>query len=126
MKTRFGLAALELVVLLNAIGGAWYGLAGAENVPREWLEGSPFDSYTVPSLILLVAVGGGMTAALVAVLLGHSRASDLSVAAGLVLLSWITVQVLIIVPRGGFSWLQPTMFALGLVIATLARRLRTR
>jgi hypothetical protein len=72
MKTRFGLAALELVVLLNAIGGAWYGLAGAENVPREWLEGSPFDSYTVPSLILLVAVGGGMTAALVAVLLGQT------------------------------------------------------
>jgi peptidoglycan/LPS O-acetylase OafA/YrhL len=125
MKTRIGLASLELVVALNAIGGAWYGLSGAPDVPREWLEGSPFDGYFVPSLILLVVVGGGMALALVAVLLRHPRAAELSTAAGLVLVGWIAVQVLIIVPKGGFSWLQPTMFAIGLVIAVLGRRLRT-
>jgi hypothetical protein len=126
MKTRFGLAALELVVLLNAIGGAWYGLAGAKNVPREWLEGSPFGSYRIPSLILLFAVGGGMAVALLALLLGHPWAPELSLAAGLVLVGWITAQVLIIVPKGGFSWLQPTMFAVGLAITALALRLAVR
>ena len=31
---------------------------------------------------------------------------------------------MIIVPHGGFSWLQPTMFAAGLLVAVLGRRLR--
>ena len=27
---------------LNAFGGGYYGLAGAQGIPREWLRGSPF------------------------------------------------------------------------------------
>jgi hypothetical protein len=125
-RKRIALIVLELVVALNAIGGAWYGLAGAENVPREWLEGSPFDSYVFPSLILLLAVGGGMILAVAALLFGYSRAPELSLAAGFVLVGWIVVQVLIIVPRGGFIWLQPTMFVIGLVIIALGASLRAR
>ena len=47
-----GLFLLEAFVALNAVGGALYGLLGADRVPRAWLEGSPFDSYVVPSLVL--------------------------------------------------------------------------
>ncbi len=118
------LVAAEAIVALNAIGGAIYGLAGAENVPRDWLAGTPFSSYVVPSLILLVVVGGGMSLAAVALLARHRFAPELSVAAGLFLISWITAQVIIIVPDGGFSWLQPTMFAAGMAVATLGWELR--
>jgi hypothetical protein len=122
-QARWLLVAVELVVAVNAVGGAVWGLAGAKNVPREWLDGTPFHSYVIPSLILLVAIGGGMSMAVLALIV-RRLAPEVSVAAALVLLVWITAQVLIIVPDGGFSWLQPTMFAAGLVIAGLGWRLR--
>jgi hypothetical protein len=124
--TRLGLLALELVIASNAVGGAIYGLSGAPDVPPEWLEGTPFNSYVIPSVILLVAVGGGMAAAAAAVLLRWPRAAEASIAAGLTLVVWITAQVLIIVPDGGFSWLQPAMFVAGLLVAGLGWRLRCR
>ena len=118
------LFALEAVVAVSGVAGATYGLAGAEDVPPEWLEGTPFDSYTIPSLILLVAVGGGMGAAALAQLARHSRAAELAITAGLILVGWIVVQVVIIVPDGGFSWLQPAMLAVGALVAALGVRLR--
>jgi hypothetical protein len=121
---RWLIVAIELVIAVNAVGGAIYGLAGAENVPREWLEGTPFDSYLIPSLILLVAVGGSMGAAALALLTRRRCAPALSVVAGVILVAWITTQIVIIVPDGGFSWLQPTMLAAGLLVAALGWRLR--
>jgi hypothetical protein len=115
---------VEFVVAVNAVGGAVWGLAGAKNVPREWLDGTPFHSYVIPSVILFVAVGGGMTTAALALVVRHRLAPEVSIAAALVLVVWITAQVLIIVPNGGFSWLQPTMFAAGLFMAGLGWRLR--
>jgi hypothetical protein len=121
---RWLLFTVEAIVAVNAVGGAMWGLDGARDVPREWLEGTPFDSYVVPSLILLIAVGGGMGTAAVALLLQRRRAAEFSIAAGLILISWITVQMLMIGPNGGVSWLQPTMLAAGLVVAALGWRLR--
>ena len=125
-QIRWPLVFIELVIAVNAVGGAVWGLAGAENVPRKWLEGTPFDSYVIPSLILLVGVGGGMTVAVVALLARRRHAPELTIAAGLVLVGWIATQVMIIAPHGGFSWLQPTMFAAGLLVAALGWRLRRR
>jgi hypothetical protein len=118
------LLSLETGIALNAVGGAIYGLAGADEIPREWLAGTPFDSYTIPSLILLVAVGGGMSLAALALLAGRRLAPELAVGAGLILCAWITAQVVVIVPDGGFSWLQPAMFAAGVLVMRLAERLR--
>jgi hypothetical protein len=123
-KTRWLLIAVELAIAVNAYGGAWWGLAGAENVPREWLDGTPFDSYVIPSLILLVGVGGGMTAAAAALLSRYREAAEVSMAAGFILVVWIAVQVLMIAPNGGISWLQPTMFTAGVLVAALGWRLR--
>jgi hypothetical protein len=123
---RPALIAIEAVVAVNALGGAVWGLAGAKNVPPEWLDGTPFHSYLVPSLILLVSICGGMTIAAAALVVRHSRAAELSIAAGLILIGWIAAQVAIIVPHGGFSWLQPAMATIGVVIATLGWSLRAR
>lgn len=118
-RTRWLVVAGELVIAINAVGGAVWGLAGAKDVPREWLDGTPFHSYLIPSLILLVAVGGGMSMAALALVVRHRIAPEMTIAAALVLVAWIAAQVVIIVPDGGFSWLQPTMFAAGLLIAGL-------
>jgi hypothetical protein len=123
-RVRWLLIAAELAIAVNAVGGGVYGLAGARDVPREWLEGTPFDSYVIPSLILLIGVGGAMTTAALSLLVDWRHARVLSVGAGAVLAGWITAQVLIIVPDGGFSWLQPTMFAAGVFVAAVGWRLR--
>lgn len=54
------LSALELFIAVMALGGGVWGLARGDTLPREWLEGSPFESYAMPSLILLIAVAGSM------------------------------------------------------------------
>lgn len=123
-RGRWLLIFVEVVVAVNAVGGAVYGLAGAKDVPREWLDGTPFHSYVIPSLVLLIAVGGSMGAAALALLTRYRYAPELSVVAGVVLAGWITMQVALIVPDGGFSWLQPTMFAAGLLVVALGWRLR--
>ena len=120
---RWLLFTIEATVAVNAVGGAIWGLDGARNVPREWLDGTPFDSYVVPSLILLIAIGGGMGTAAATLLARRRRAAEFSIAAGLILIGWITVQLLMIAP-GGVSWLQPTMLATGLLVAALGWRLR--
>ncbi len=50
--TRYVLGSLLAFVAANAVGGGFYGVSGAEGVPIEWLRGSPFTTYLVPSLIL--------------------------------------------------------------------------
>lgn len=114
---RFVLGALLGFGALNAFGGGWYGLAGAEGVPTAWLDGSPFSTYVVPSLILLVVVGGAFAAAAALVLAGSRRGRTAALLAAGVVLGWIAVQVAII---GHVSWMQPATAIAGLVIAALA------
>ncbi len=116
-RVKTALIALQLLVAANAVGGGIYGLAGAKDVPSEWLEGSPFSTYTVPSLFLLGVIGGGMILATAAWLLRRRIAPCVSLGMGVILMSWIVAQVAII---GSVSWMQPASFAAGLAIAALA------
>jgi small-conductance mechanosensitive channel len=113
---RFLLVGLQLFAALNALGGGLYALQGARDVPREWLEGTPFDDYTIPGILLLVGAGLMVVAATMTLL--HARfALAVSMAAGALLLTWILVQVALI---GYVSWMQPVSFAAGLVMIGLA------
>lgn len=114
------LSVLQGLVALNAFGGGAFGLAGAPGLPPEWLAGSPFSSYLVPSLVLIVAVGGLHALVAVRAWQGHPSALPLGRAAGVVLLGWIAAQVAII---GYVSWLQPAMGATGVIELELCRRL---
>ncbi len=67
-------AALSALTAVNAFVGALYGLRGAAKVPVEWLEGSPFHSYRIPSGILGVAVGGSSATAATYAWRGSHRA----------------------------------------------------
>ena len=111
------LIALLVVGALNAFGGGIYGMTGARGVPLSWLERSPFESYFGPSLILFFVVGGWMAMAAAALLARFPAARAAALAAGVVLLGWIVVQVAMI---GWVSWLQPVSAAVGLVLMVLA------
>ena len=123
-STRDRLSAFQIVlgvllgiVALNAFGGGYYALSGAEGVPVEWLEASPFSNYIVPGILLLVVVGGSAALGAVAVFARMRSARLAALAAGIILLVWIVVQVSII---GYVSWLQPTMAVVALLIVALA------
>jgi hypothetical protein len=121
-RTERAIAALGTVTAVNAAGGAWYGLSGARNVPPEWLEGSIFRSYRVPSLILGIAVGGSTAAAAVTAWRGSDAAAPAAIGAGAILVTWIAAQVAIIGPR---SPLQPAMAGVGVALIGLGSRLRS-
>jgi len=118
---RYLLIGLLLFGAINAFGGGYYGLAGAEDVPREWLRGSPFADYFIPSLILFAVVGGSFLAATVLVFARSPLDRTAALAAGAIVLVWIAAQVAII---GYVSWMQPVTFVGGLLVFALASRLR--
>jgi hypothetical protein len=109
------------VVALNAFGGAWYGVMGARSVPREWLRGSPFSDYIIPSIVLGLVVGGSCLVALIAQILRRRSANGLALVAGVVLVCWITIQLAFI---GYVSPLQPIMATVGVSILVLAGLLK--
>lgn len=117
------IACLGAVTAIGAAGGAIYGLSGAPDLPREWLDGSPFRDYRVPSLVLGFGVGGTSAASTVIAWRGCENAGSAAMIAGSVLTGWIIVQVRIIGPR---SFLQPLMGAVGISMVTLGTRLQFR
>jgi hypothetical protein len=119
---RYALGVLLAFAALNAFGGGYYGMMGARGVPTSWLQGSPFHSYFVPSLILFVVVGGSFLTAAAAVLARLRIARPTAIAAAMVVFLWLAVQLAII---GYVSWMQPAT-AIGasliLVLALLLPR----
>ncbi len=120
MWIRRLLGALLTFGALNAFGGGYYGLSGAEGVPREWLAGKPFTGYVFPSAILFVVVGGALALAATMVFSRDRHARAGAFAAAGVLLVWIAVQVAI---TGYVSWMQPATFATGLLFLVLTSQL---
>lgn len=118
--TRYSLGSLLALGALNALGGGYYGMAGAKYVPLEWLKGSPFHTYFIPSLILFIVVGGSLLFAAVAVFAGFRIAQLAAFCSGLIVLGWLTIQVAII---GYVSWMQPVTAIAGIVILILAAKL---
>lgn len=117
---RNSLGILLVLLALNAFGGGYYGMAGAENIPVEWLEGSPFRSYFIPSLILFICVGGSALIAAFAVFRRHRHARRAAFTCGLISLIWIASQVSIL---GYFSWMQPTTAVAAFIILFLTSQL---
>lgn len=118
---RYALAAILLVVALNAFGGGWYGLAGARDVPIELLEGSPFNNYFLPSLVLLLIVGGSSLTAALLIFNNHRLKIKSAFIAGIIMLLWIGVQLGYI---GYVSWLQPAVASAGVITLVLAYYLK--
>ena len=119
MLVTLVLGGLLALLALNAFAGGYYGLLGAKDVPPEWLEGSPFSNYFIPSLFLFVVIGGFLTLAAVAVFARWRNARALALGAGVLVLAWLAIQVMIL---GYVSWMQPATAILALLILVLATR----
>jgi len=81
------------------------------------LAGSPFTDYLVPGLILGGLFGLGSFAAATLGMAHHRIAPFLAFAIGCAQMIWIVIELLIIKE---LSFLHPTMFGIGLVIAAAA------
>ena len=114
--TRIAMRALIVVVIFNAVSAVGGSIAmlftNGLGMPTSFLANSPFTSFFLPALILLVVIGG--TQALAAgLLLGYRESSLLWTAfAGFAMIIWILAETVII---QGFSWLQALYFTTGMV-----------
>jgi len=91
---------LEVLLGVGAIAGGLALMLGPRGeimpLPLSALEGSPFDTYLVPGLILFGVLGLGSLAAALLVWLRHPLAPVSAIVVGVVLLIWIAVEIAII------------------------------
>ena len=118
---RLALIILDAFLGLTAIAGG-IGLLTGSNAPTlEWLANSPFRSYTIPGLALLVIVGGTALVATVMMIRRHPSAVIVSGLAGVIIMGFEIVEVIFIgSPEGLARTLQIFYFTLGLLIVVLA------
>jgi hypothetical protein len=118
---RIALVGLELFTALGALVGGGKLLADPSGARigfnLQMLQGTPFSSYLVPGAVLVAVNGVGMLAVALGVILRWRRAVDASLFLGALLAAWIAVQVALI---GYASFLQPLMFAVGVLIVLVA------
>ena len=110
---RIALAVATGFMALQAVYGAYLLFAGGEGLPDPpaFLPG---EGWWPGAVSLLLLVGVPMTIACVMQARAMPRADDATIAAGLILVGWIVVQVVLI----GLVWfLQPLCFVIGLVLA---------
>lgn len=118
---RILLIVLTLFLAITAFGGGIQLLTGFYVPPVEMLAGSPFEDFTIPGLALGLIVGGSALFAAV-LLVRRSRFALLaSIAAGLVILFFEFVEVLVIgSPAGPSRFMQILYFGMGTVIIATA------
>lgn len=113
---RTWLITLDAFLGVTAVLGGLYLVTGWYAPPLAMLAGSPFASYIIPGLALVMLVGGGsvLAAMLVARRAGWGVAA--SAAAGVMMLVFEAVELVVI----GFTWLLAFYVAVGLLILVLA------
>lgn len=104
--TMIGMSAVVsgLMLIIDPTGGKI-------KLPLELLDGSPFSDYLIPGIVLFTANG---LFSLVSAFLSfkkHRWSGPATIANGVVMLIWICAEVYWI---GGESFLQPTMFGVGI------------
>ena len=101
-RARWGVAAVEIVVGVGAVFGGYSLLTDAKGLgaKQAWLEGSVFPDYTVPGMVLLVVVGGGMLAAAMVTILAPRYAARAAGTMAAVLVAWGSIETVTIGWRG--------------------------
>lgn len=119
-RTAAAIAALSALAAVAAfVGGAALVLrpdGGALGFPPALLSGTPFDSFLIPGVLLLL-LGALQAAAIAAVVRWHDEAWPVPFVAGMGLSGFTAVQVALI---GPVSLLQGVVFVLGWAIAALS------
>jgi hypothetical protein len=119
---------------IGALGGGAFLIIDPSGASMQWsleaLNGSPFQSYLIPGVLLFAIFGVGSVAVMVALLIrpqwsfatsltqftGKHWTWSAALAIGLGQIIWIIMQVLMVAIS---SWLQPVCAALGALIVLL-------
>ncbi|MGT2460696.1 hypothetical protein [Sinomonas atrocyanea] len=119
--TRVSLWIAVAVAGFNALsgiaGGAGMMLTDGLGMPRSFLDNSPFSSFLLPALILLVVVGGTQAVAFVQLARRSWSALLWNAIAGFGMVIWIAVELMMI---RQFTWLQVLYLATGLLQLALS------
>ena len=130
---RIALLVMEGFILVGAVDGGLALQRGAfdQVVSVAWLAGTPFSNYAIPSLVLVIVVGGSALLAATTVFIHREWAVLASVAAGLVMVGFLVVEAVSI--DGKVGDVLPTVIGMqllylvpGLVILGLAGSLWMR
>lgn len=113
---------VSLAVLLGIVGiNGVYGGVGlmrdGMGMPADWVERLPFGSWALAGVALLLGVAAPQFASCWLVLTRSHRAALGAALAGVVLVAWIVVQILLL---RRYFFLQPVIAVLGLVEVALA------
>ena len=115
----YGILRIKLIIVLffctlSAFGGG-LGLIFMDGLgmPKEWLTGSPFDSFFWPGMILFFIVGGTNLLAGIVNIKKHKFAPEWTAVAGFGLLIWIFTEIYMIKE---ISWMQTLYFVLGIIL----------
>ena len=118
---RMLLIALNAFLAVTAVVGGIGLLTGSIPLPLALLQGSPFSTYTIPGLTLLVIVGGSALVATGLMLRRHAFGTLVSILTGVMIMCFEMVEVLVIGSEPGLMRnLQVFYFVLGVVIVLLA------
>jgi hypothetical protein len=112
------LIAVEGVIAVSAgYGGVGLIWNNVIQMPPDWLQGTPFTSWVLPGVFLLLVVAIPMGAAAVLELRSSPWAQLASIVAGAAQVGWIGAQLLIM---QRYNVLQPVMLGFGLAVVLLA------
>ena len=127
IPNRTALILLTAFLALTAIGGGIALLMGVNTPPIELLHNSPFNSYLIPGLALLILVGGTSFLASIMLFLARQQASIITLASSISIMIFEIVEVTVIgSPKGIARNLQIFYFALGFITGILAWRSKTK
>jgi hypothetical protein len=115
--SRWALIGVEALIGANAIYGGIGLIRDGMGMPAEWLDWTPFGSWALPGVFLLAVIGVPMFSAAAAEILRSPWAYLASLTAAACQLGWIIAQVAIL---QRYFFLQPVLFAAGLVVGGLA------
>lgn len=111
--THPGLARLAGIVAVAALARALALTTGFFDPGPEITARLPFESPALGGLALALVVATPMAATAVWAGAGHPRAGGSAMFAGVLLICWIGVQLMVI---RTFTWIQPAMVVVGLMV----------
>jgi hypothetical protein len=121
LSRRILLILLDAFLALTATAGGIGLVGGGAAPPLEMLQGSPFRSFVIPGLALLILVGGSGLAATILTFYRHQWGAPVSAIAGVMIMGFEIVEVMVIgSPMGLARTLQIFYFAVGLCMVALA------
>jgi hypothetical protein len=121
LSARPTLVVLQLLLGASAVYGGVGLLTGTLGMSDDWLVGTPFESWFVPGIALLLIVAAPMLGAALLEVRRHRLAPTASVLAGVLQVGWIAVQLLVM---QRYFVLQPVVLfvAAGILLVAGLRR----